>query len=175
MKILKFFLLAITIVSFTACSSSDDSSDGVVEVKLTNANLAGDYEITLYKGEIVTSVTATNGATVVTEKETFSGNTFTNAFFTFNLDGTYVVSGSYVRKTKVTVTGQSPVNTEEVVTINESGSYSLNNANRTILLDGEVADVDVFNGTKLNVSGSSEETFQGVTESETFKYKLRKL
>lgn len=175
MKILKFFLLAITIVSFTACSSSDDSSDGVVSVKLTNANLAGDYELVLYEGEIVTSVTATGGATVVTERETFSGETFTNAIFSFNADGTYIFSGSYVRKTKVNVTGQSPVTTEEVVTIDESGFYSLNNANRTISLDGDVADVDLFNGTKLKVSGSSEETFQGTTESETFRYKFIKL
>lgn len=175
MKILKFFLLAITIVSFTACSSSDDSSDGVASVKLTNANFAGDYEVTLYKGEIVTSVTATGGSTVVTERRTYSGDTFTNAIFTFNEDGTYMSSGSYVRKTRVNVTGQSPVTNEEVVTINDSGFYSLNNANRTISLDGDVADVDVFNGTKLKVSGSSEETYQGITESETFRYKLIKL
>jgi hypothetical protein len=175
MKILKFFLLAITIVSFTACSSDDSNNDSVAEVKLTNANLAGDYEITLYKGETVTSVTATNGTTVITERVTFSGDTFTNAIFTFNADGSYISSGSYVRTTKVNVTGQSPVTNEEIVTIDESGSYSLNNTNRTITLDGNIIDVDVFNGTKLNISGSNEENYQSVTESTTFRYKLRKL
>ena len=175
MKILKFLLLAITIVSFTACSSDDSNDEGVVSVKLTNANIAGTYEVALYEGEKVTSVTATGGTTVVTERQTYSGNTFTDFIFAFNVDGTYTTTGSYVRKTKINVTGQTPVTIEEVEIVDESGTYNLNNANRTITLDGEVLNVDAFNGTKLNVSGSSEEIFQSITEANTFRYKLRKL
>ncbi|WP_431133835.1 hypothetical protein [Psychroserpens mesophilus] len=176
MKILKFFLFAMAIVSFSACSSDDDSNDdqGPVEIVLNNDNLVGTYEIIYYAGSGQTSVTATGGVTVVTETDVYSGDVFTNAMLTFNTDGTYAFSGSYVETYTVTVTGQAPETQQGVVNLDETGTFGFNNANRTITLNGELYNVTFFNETNLNMTNSYEETFQGITETDSFEFRLEK-
>ena len=176
MKILKFFLLAITIVSFTACSSDDDNNDedDVVLVELTNANAAGTYDIIYYAGSSETSVTAAGGVSVVISTEVYSGDTFTDAEFTLDLNGNYAFSGSYRETYTLTVTGQAPVTTMEIDDFTDSGFYSLNNLERTISLDGDVSNVTQFDGTNLRIIGSFTDTIGNETEVDTFEYRLVK-
>ncbi len=176
MKILKFFLLAFTLVAFVSCSSDDDSSgDDVMVVELTNANLAGTYAITFYAGSSVTTVTATDGSSVVTERENYSGDTFTDAIFVFNENGTFSASGSYRENSTLMVTGQAPQSDSVIVNIDLSGSYSLNNATRTITIDGQTFDVNTFNGTNLKVTGTVIETSGNTTVEDSFEYRFVKL
>ncbi|WP_456438542.1 hypothetical protein [Psychroserpens sp.] len=175
MKILKFFLVLITIVSFMACSSDDDSSDedDVVLVELTSANAAGTYDIIYYAGSSETSVT-TGGISVVISTEVYSGDTFTDAELTLDLNGNYAFSGSYRETFTLTITGQAPVTDLEIEDFDDSGFYSLNNLDRTISLDGDVSNVTQFDGTNLIIIGSFTDIIGGETEVDTFEYRLVK-
>ncbi len=173
MKFLKFFLFTAAILTVAACSSDDDSSTPVLE--LNNTNLAGSYDITYYVGSSESSITASDGSTVVTETETYSGDTFTNAVIAFNADGTFSITGSYRETYTTTVTGQDPETDSEIVTLDEAGSYTTNNTSRTITFDGEdILDVIVFDGTNLTLRGSFMETFEGVTYKDEFEYRAVK-
>ncbi|MDT0558513.1 hypothetical protein RM697_07645 [Ichthyenterobacterium sp. W332] len=170
MKIFKFFLFTITIATLSACSSDD----GPASVELTNENLAGSFAITFYQGSSETTVQATDGSIVVTESDTYFGETFTNAIVTFNADGTYSLMGSYVEVYTVTVTGQAPETNEEIVMLDESGTYSVDNTSRTINLDGGIVDVTLFDGTNLYFTGNYSETFGDFTETGQFEYRMVK-
>ena len=172
MKTLKFFLFVATIFTLSACSSDDDN--GPAQAELTTANIAGSYEILYYAGNGETSATA-QGATVIIETETYSGDTFTNATATFNNDGTYELSGSFRETSTSTVTGQAPVTETEIITLTETGNYSVNNTSRTITLDGEVYDVLNFNGSNLNIMLSNTETDQGFTYTDNFELRMVKM
>lgn len=172
MKFLKLFLFTALIVSITACSSDDD---GPVSVELTNANLAGTYNITFLEGSSQSSVVTESGNTVVTETETNSGDTFTNAIIVFSAAGTYTVSGNYRETRTVTVTGQSPQTEQEIVTLDESSTYSTNNTNRTITFDDDtVNDVTLFDGTNLHFSESYTDSFESSTAVGEIRVRLVK-
>lgn len=167
MKLFKSFLLAIVVVTITACSSDD----GPASVALTNESLAGTYEINFYEGSSETTVEL-NGSTVVAETETFVGDTFTDARVTFNANGTYTLSGSYVETYTVTITGMAPETDSEIVDFDEAGTFSVDNASRTITLDGSIVDVTLFDGTNLRLRGTYSETFGDFTESGQFEYRM---
>lgn len=173
MKFLKLFLFTALIVSITACSSDDD---GPVTIELTNANLAGTYNITFLEGSSQSSVVTESGNTVVTETETNSGDTFTNAIIVFSAAGTYTASGNYRETSTVTVTGQSPQTEQEIVTLDgESSTYSTNNTSRTITFDDDmVNDVTLFDGTNLHFSESYTESFESATQVGEVRIRLVK-
>ncbi|WP_296311233.1 hypothetical protein [Winogradskyella sp. UBA3174] len=171
MKILKFFLFTAAILTFAACSSDDDVTTPVVE--LTNANLAGTYEIVFYEGSYTTTTEASNGSTVLVESETFTTDTFTNATFTFNEDGTYASSGNYRVTYVLTIAGQAPETEIEIEQFDSDGTFTTNNTSRTITFDFDsIADVLLFDGTLLNIMGGDVDVFQGNTETDEFEIRL---
>lgn len=172
MKILKFFLFAAIALTFAACSSDDDGVTPVVELNI--ANLVGTYDIFSITDSSETTVTG-GGTTVQFSTYVSSGDTFTNTVFTFNADGTYVSSGSYRDTSTTTFTGQAPETVMEIVTIDDSGTYSIDTVSRTLTLDGDdVYDVTVFNGTSLTITDNYTETSQSFTDEGTFEIKMTK-
>ncbi len=165
MKTLKLFVLAIAVITLSACSSDDDSSTPVVE--LTNANLAGTYELIFYEDFYEETETASDGSAVVVETETCVGDTFTNAILTFNSDGTFVTSGNYREVCNLTINGQTSTE-QDIVPFDSSGSYSVNDTNRTIAFDGFINDVVLFDGTNLYLTSMQVETF----DDETFRFEV---
>ncbi|WP_299110827.1 hypothetical protein [uncultured Winogradskyella sp.] len=175
MKLLKSFLLIIILVSFSACSSDDDGG-GSNSVELTIENLVGTYEVTFLRGSSETSVTATDGSTVVTETEEREGDTFTNAIFVFNANGTYTTSGNFRETSTVTITGQSPETESEIVSIDDSGTYSVNTESRTIIFDSdEINDVTRFNGTELRIVENYIDSFESFNEVGIVEIRMTKL
>ncbi|WP_299361594.1 hypothetical protein [Winogradskyella sp.] len=173
MKLLKSFLLIIVLVAFSACSSDDDN--GPTNIELTIENLTGTYELIYLRGSSQTTITATDGTTVVTETDVWEGDTFTNTVYEFNADGTYTTSGSFVETYTITVTGQSPETDSEIVDIESSGTYTVNTQNRTINFDGdEIGEVTLFNGTELRVVENYTETSDSFTETGTIEIRLIK-
>lgn len=167
MKILKFFLVVAVLFTITACSSDDDSS----RVELTSENFVGTYNVVFFEGE---SEETDAGSGVVVSRESFEGDTFTNAVFVFNNDGTYSSSGSYRLTTVERVTGQSSETTTEIEEFDSSGTYSLNTESRTITFDGDISDVTRFNGVNLTIETTNTETEDGDTITEEIEIRLVK-
>ncbi|MGC1472915.1 MAG: hypothetical protein WA775_10010 [Psychroserpens sp.] len=169
MKIFKLFFVAAVLLTMTACGNDDDG--GSSEIELTNATLAGTYDITFLEGSSQTSLTSSTGTTVVSSTETYSGSVFSDAVLRLNASGTYSVAGDYVLTSIVTETGMDSETVEDIVTLNDSGSFTVNNEERTISFDGEVSDILLFDGTNLRL-GSTFIEVEG-NETETSEEELR--
>ncbi len=173
MKLLKLFLFSVAILTFAACSSDDDVAETTTVLELNNANLAGTYELVFFEGTYTTTTEASNGTTVIVETETFTTDTFTNAIFTFNEDGTYTSSGNYRITYVLNISGQDPETEIEIDTLEGEGSYVTNNTNRTITLDlDSVEDVILFDSSKLNIMGGDVDVFEGDTTTSEFEIRL---
>ena len=168
MKTLKLFVLAIAVITLSACSSDDDSSTPVVE--LTNANLAGTYELIFFEDFYERSETASDGSAVIIETETCVGDTFTNAILTLNTDGTFVTSGNFREVCQLTINSQT-TSDESIVTFDSSGSFTANDSSRTISISGVINDVTVFDGTNLYLT--SEEVDTNGSETERYETEVR--
>lgn len=171
MKLINFFLMATVVLTLSSCSSDDD---GNTVIELTNASIAGTYELTYFEGSSEYSVVTSNGSVVVTEFETFTADTFTNATYTFNEDGTYVSSGSFRITYEITVTGEDTDTESLIESLDDSGTYSVNTTSKTITIDGDVNDVKIFNGDKLTITGTDTDVFEGETEVFSFEIRLQK-
>jgi hypothetical protein len=172
MKFLKFFLFTATLITVVACSSDDDGG-GPTVIELNNANLAGTYEVTFYEGSVISTITASDGSNVVLETETFTTDTFSDAEFTFNEDGTYTGSGNYRITYVLTISGQAPETETDIESFDTQGSYSLNSTTRTITFDFDsVEDVTFFDGNSLTIKGGDVDTFEGITDTEEYEIRL---
>lgn len=158
------------VTAFSSCNNDDDSPT----VELSNANLAGTYEITFYQGDSETTVEASNGSKVVTEKESFKTDSYTNAIFNFNQNGTFTSSGSYRIEVTKTVTGAAPQTNSAVEILDESGTYSLNKANKTITINGNTYDVVLFDGDRLYITGTEEDVDGDFTTVSEWEIRLKR-
>lgn len=145
MKILKNLFALIIIVSLAGCSSDDDNNTYL----LNNSNLKGLYEITYFVSTEV-KTTIVDGFEV--EKTTNSiGDTF-EIDFIFSENGTYSVDGLFRDVFTVVVNGvlDEYLSGSDIIDIdNEEGTYSTNQSSMTIVLDGEVYDVTLFNENEI--------------------------
>ena len=145
MKILKFFLFTAALFIITACSSDDAPA-----FELNNANVAGTYNVVFLESEIIVT-TEFSGSTIVAGTIEAVADTFTNAVFTFNEDGTYSSTGSY-RITTTIDPAEGPTTTESIIeSFDDEGTYSTNNSARTITIDGDTGTVTLFNSSNLRV------------------------
>ncbi|MFD1062203.1 hypothetical protein ACFQ1Q_03015 [Winogradskyella litorisediminis] len=158
MKSIKILILAVLALTLNSCG--DDDSPGV---ELTSENLAGTYDITFLRSSYEETVTASNGTTFVSESGTTVGDTFTDAIWQFNTNGTYSVSGSYRVTETTTSNGQTETDTY-IDFLDDSGSFILNNMDRTIVADGLFYDVTVFDGTNLYLTFEETDTFGNEVE-----------
>ncbi len=145
MKLLKPLFVLMLIISLVSCSSDDDNN----QFLLNNSNLKGLYEIKHFESTEV-KTTIVDGFEV--EKTTTSaGDTF-EVDFTFTENGTYNVDGLFRDVFTVVVNGvlDEDESGSDIIEINnEGGTYSTNDTSMTIVLDGEVYDVTLFNENEI--------------------------
>ncbi len=145
MKILKSLFVLFAVVSLVSCNSDDDNNHYI----LNNSNLEGLYKINHF-GSTEVKTTIVDG--FVVEKTTTSvGDTF-EVDFTFTENGTYNVDGLFRDVFTVVVNGvlDEEQSGSDIIEINnEGGNYSTNDASMTIVLDGEVYDVTLFNENEI--------------------------
>ncbi len=137
MKLSKILLILFVSVSVLSCKKDDDSKTSYT---LNNANLAGDYDITYLKAD-VDQVVEINGVPVTSTIRAV-GSVF-QATVSFTENGTYTASGNYLLTTTVTAGGNSETD-EEIITLDDSGTYSVDANSETISLSGAT---DIGDGT----------------------------
>jgi len=142
-------------ISIVSCKSDDDGDSNAY--LLTNANLAGNYNITMLTFNI-DQVFEFNGVPV-TSNTTGVGDTF-QVDFVFNENGTYTAQGQYRIVTNITVGGNTETDSE-IIVLNENGSFQLNANNEKITFDGDFADgtfdVSLFNQNEIRLTQTTSE------------------
>tara|TARA_B110000003_G_scaffold172618_1_gene172219 strand:- start:61250 stop:61780 length:531 start_codon:yes stop_codon:yes gene_type:complete len=159
MKTLKFILSLLMLVTLNSCT--DNTSD--TQLDLSNENIAGIYNISSLNIDTETSAT-TSGITVTVLNTSSTGDTF-QVEFIFNEDGTYMLSGQLRIVSTITPIGESPVTDEEIIVVNDAGTYSINATDNTIsfmtqdnaFVEGTF-NVSVFNNTTVSLNQQVEET-----------------
>ncbi len=150
MKNLKTILIAfMAMATLVACKGDDDNAEAAFV--LTNANLAGDYDLSFLS--VNADITQLIAGVPVTAVINGQGDILqTTANFTNN--GTFVLDGLFSIETTVTVNGGTPTETPVIVDLeNETGTYTIGGNADTIVFTG-IADVqvnptvsiDLFNG-----------------------------
>jgi hypothetical protein len=149
-KILSFILLSLFLFS---CDPDDDNAPA-----LTNANLAGTYDITAFSG--MASETDSAGGVTDISTTTFSSSNFNNATITFTEDGTISSTGSFTFTAVITESGMTETEVE-ITDVDINGTYTIN-ANSLIISDLDDASVTV-----RNFSSNGLQLFLQETETDT--------
>lgn len=165
-KMLFLFTLAIATVS---CSSDDDGAEPYL---LTNENIAGNYKTELLTAQMEQTFSVNNVPVPSTTNligDTFQVNTL------FNADGTYSRLGQYRIVTTTNTTGQTAT-TNEIIVVDESGTYVINQTSNSLTLTqngiSQSFQVVLFNETKLNLSRDSSDPIGGVPTTASFRWNL---
>jgi hypothetical protein len=153
MKFPAFVLLAFLSLAVVSCESDDDNAPA-----LTNANLAGTYDITAFSG--MASETDSSGGVTDISTTTFSSSNFNNATITFTEDGTISSTGSFTFTAVITEDGRTETEVE-ITDVDINGTYTIN-ANSLI-----VSDLDDASATVRNFSSNGLQLFLQETETET--------
>jgi len=145
MNLIKSIFAIILVVSLVSCSSDDNNN----QYLLTNENLAGTYNVTLLETKEV-QTTNVNGVDIITTTTT-TGSTFQLEII-FSGNGNVLTDGEYLNSFRVDVAGQVVEENTEIIVINsEQTNYVTNDALMTLVLDGEVYDVTLFNSTEIRL------------------------
>lgn len=146
MKLVKYLLVLFLAFNMLSCSNSDNEPIFV----LSKANLIGTYGM---ESMILNTKTTTevSGFPVVVNSNSVGSLFQINLIF--NSDDTYSIKGEYAVKTTITSVGSSPIVNEEIIVIDEAGTYAVNNSDGTVLFTNQNA--ELLTG-KLTVSGISE-------------------
>lgn len=149
MKIFKFILTLCITASIVSCSNSSSLEPTIT---LSNANIAGTYDISKL---IVNSTisTTTNGVTFDVGTINVVGDSF-QVDLVMNANGTFTSSGAYRIITKTNLISGDQFEDIEIVTLDGSGNYTINTTNSTITFSGTE---DLLEGT-LNVATFNETT-----------------
>jgi hypothetical protein len=169
MKLLKCILILFITITITSCG---DEEGGVPLFGLSNANIAGTYNInSLSLDTKVTSVTVVSGISVpfTVATSTSTGDTF-QVDFVLNVNGTYTASGQYRVVSTITPAVGNPLTNNEIINFTDSGSYQLNTINNTITLTPSTGDfiegilnIVTFNETTVSLTQELEEEEDLVT------------
>ena len=165
MKLLKSLFFLCIAISLSNCSS--DNSSPVI-FTLSNANVAGTYNIGSLNVDLrATALTAGIPVLVSTAKNT--GDTF-QIDFIINTNGNYTAKGQYRVVSVVTPVTGSPVTTNTILDINDSGTYQVSTTNNTISFTSTTDDflsgtfkVVTFNDNTISLSQESEEVDGPIT------------
>lgn len=153
-KITLFLVMAISVMTIS-CSNDDDSSEPAGPT-LTPALLAGTYNLNFYESEEVIQEEVTGGTATTTITEV--GDTFGSSNIVFNANGTYTFNFQYrvVRTTQFE--NNDPVEETEIISDSDSGAYTVNDDDQTIIIDGAGGDVLLLNDNELRLSFEYSET-----------------
>ncbi len=165
MKITKMLVIMFLAVAAVSCNKDDDGPEPFV---LSNANLAGTYKISSLNASS-TSTTNVSGATVTVATATVVGDTF-QVNIVFNTNGTYTAIGNYRITSTITPTGSDPIVETEILTVDSSGSYSVNATTQKITMtpsDDSFVDgtfeVTLFNQSNVNLAQEDVSVEGGIT------------
>ena len=169
MKNLKLILILFISISLTNCSSDDDTPPFL----LSNANIAGTYEIGSLTGTETETATSSSGAIVNLSNATILGANF-QINFALSASGTYTISGLYREVKRTTPNGGSASETEELLNIDSAGNYQINTSDNSItfsptsgnFLSGKF-DVNTFTTTILSISQETDENVGSNTISKS--------
>ena len=166
MKNFKILSLAIFSLFILSCEPDDDNATA-----LTNASLAGTYNLTAFNG----SGTETNTFSGSPETSTFTllGSDFNNCTFIFTEAGSVTTSGTFTTTTDYTEDGTTytEVETSE---IDGFGTYTLSGNSLTILDSGEtiVLTINNFSNTGLELFVQDSEVDDNYTFQTEVNYTL---
>ena len=128
MKNFKLAIIALFAVAISSCSDDDGPS-----YSFNQENLAGTYNIVFY--EEVTTENFSVGGTTATSRTEIEGSSFTNAQIIFNSNGTFSWTGLYDVSETTFLQGQEVSSTDYIDEFDESGSFSIDEEERTINLN----------------------------------------
>ncbi len=164
MKLFKILLVLFISVSISSCS--DNSSEPIFV--LSNANIAGSYNMSSFNTDVDLSTEVKPGLSATFSTIKVVGDTF-QVDFVLNASGTYTIAGQYrIVTTVTTVSGGNQDVTPSIVDFNDSGTFNINSTNNTITF---TSSKDDFLGSEyldktFNVSAFNENFFTITQEGE---------
>ena len=162
MKIIKYLFVLIVIVSLASCKSDDDNDTAYL---LINENFSGLYNLNFLVANVETTVII--GGNPVVVPSTSEGSVF-QVDTSFNLNGSYSLGGQFLLTTTITGSGA----TNEIIDLDENGSYQLNDTAKTITITSNeeflngTFDVTLFNENELRIK-SEKTTIDGDVTTES--------
>ncbi|WP_405378990.1 hypothetical protein [Nonlabens sp. Asnod3-A02] len=153
MKNFKILSLAILSLFIFSCESDDDNGPA-----LTNASLAGTYNVTAFSGNATESDTSGNTPDI-TEAD-FTASNFNNATVTFTESGLVTSTGSYTQTSIYTEDGMTETETN-VEDLEINGAFTIS-GNSLI-----ITNTDGFSVTVRNFSSNGLELYLQETEIDT--------
>lgn len=153
MKNVKILFLLVIVAVLNGCSSNGDDTPAF---PLSNANIAGSYNISNLN--VSTDITTTsNNIPIKVATASTQGDLFKVDVEMF-ANGTYTMKGSYTIVYKLTPVVGTPVETRDIINIDNSGNFTLNTVNNTITFSGAVIqglsgtlDFEVFNASGFSL------------------------
>ncbi|APZ45912.1 hypothetical protein BW723_06205 [Polaribacter reichenbachii] len=159
MKNLKFILLLFLSVSVLSCSDDEDAP----QFLLSNANIAGTYEIGSLTGEQKETATSSQGAEVDLATSSIVGANF-QVDLILTADGTFDAEGLYREIVTSTPNGGATTQTEELLSVDTEGTYQINTLNNTISFNPTTGD---FLAGTFNIEAFTQTFVSIMQESET--------
>lgn len=173
MKFFKCILILFISASITSCG--DDSSEP--PFVLSNANIAGNYNMSSFNTDVDLSTEVTPGVKATFSTIKLVGDIF-QVDFVLTSNGSYTASGQYSVTSTVTATGSSPVTNQSIINFSDSGTFNVNTANNTITFNSSNGDflgsdfiknnfnVNIFNNNTFNITVFNENGFKVAQEVE---------
>lgn len=160
MKLTKLVFLFSLAIATVSCSKNDDDN-APDPYTLSTTNFVDSYKMKFLEIKEVETITFGNGTTS-TSTSTKVGSVFQNVNYAFNSNHTFTATGLYNTVTTVTDTGgTSTVGDPVIVSLNQSGTYTLNIANSTLTItddEGESSAFEIKDYTETGMTLYSENT-----------------
>jgi len=171
MKFLKIVLVIIMVVSIASCKSDDDGNS---PFNLSNANLAGTYDLTYFTEN--ETVTGTVGGSPITLTFNTTADTY-QVEMVYTESGSYTINGAF--RTIVVSSDGSPAEVS-IVSIDDFGTYQVNETAQTLVLtsegdgisDSQVNTVTLFNETEFRFTFGETYEEDGDTVVSTAEYRF---
>ena len=128
MKIARYFLFTLLVVSFTNCNKDDNENS---EFLLTMENFSATYKISSFNERIL-DIDINNG-TETNTTTTLVGDSFQGTYV-FNADGTYVMDAQYNITETVVVENNPPIVDNYTVSDDFTGTYTINTSDSSITI-----------------------------------------
>jgi len=175
MKPIKLLILFALTLGVLSCSGDDDQGEAPFVLNLTN--LAGTYALNFFNVNLQQTIEFQG--IPITSVTDIVGDTF-QVELVLNENGTYSIQGEYRITATTTVAGETET-VSEIVTVDDSGSFTLDNDLETItinsgnpLLEG-VYQISLFNETQLNLTQEISLEEDGVVSELTGEQRYNRL
>ena len=171
-KLIILFLLAVSVLS---CSNDDDGGDEPFVLNLTN--LAGTYALNFFNVDLQQTIEF-QGIPITSTTE-IVGDTF-QVELILNENGTYAIEGEYRITATTTVAGETET-VSEIVTVDDSGNFVLDNDLETLTINStnpllnDVYQISLFNETQLNLIQEISLEEDGVTSELTSEQRYTRI